>query len=789
MAAGRDGAPLSGAPVATPAVAHNAWVAQLDYDLHKLGWRAFQDLCAVVLQRVLGQTFHGFADSNDAGRDGAFHGSWAPPGTSPAGLLRGLADPSTATVAQCKFSSSGSGTLTPSMLWNEVEKARLLHEHGLCDAYLLLTNLRISGNTEAWLTDELQKAGIAKVLTLDGAWICQTISQNADLRRYVPRVYGLGDLGLILDDRRMRQAAALMARLQDDLGTFVPTAAYRRAADALSGHGFVLLLGEAACGKSTIAATLALAALDDWGLGVRRVDSAAELVAAWDPDDPSQLFWVDDAFGAIRHDPALTDGWSRRLDQVMTAVEQGARVILTSRDYIYRDARHHLKDYAYPRLREQQVVVDVTELSPEERRQILYGHLKAGDQPKAVLTRWRPHLRQAVEVERFQPEVARRLAHQAFTRADGLWSADQLAAYFARPVAFLADVVRRLDPATRAAMACVYLSGNELPAPVAFTPALADAVRRLGATEPAVLAAFASANGTFLQLSQDAGGDAVWRFRHPTIREGFAAVVAEDPNAVAVFLDGLEPDELVQQVDCGQGNAPGTLVRVPTSLYVKVITKVPVPLPRAGTVWLHPAAWFLTHRCSPAFLRGWAAHHAGGLDHLSEFGMYTEAFWQPGLLAALHGAGALPEPARQAVAERLSQQACWLDIGWAAGPGAELLTDDEARAIREQVRQQILPDLLNNIDEDASGYGDDVEPAEKYQHSLEVVKAYKLVFADEADVTARLSEAEAHIVSEVQRREEEDPSGPSGSPTTAAAEGNGPGDGRRDEFDDVADGR
>jgi hypothetical protein len=38
-------------------------------------------------------------------------------------------------------------------------------------------------------------------------------------------VYGLGDLGRILDDRRLRQAEALLARLWLDLATFVPTAA------------------------------------------------------------------------------------------------------------------------------------------------------------------------------------------------------------------------------------------------------------------------------------------------------------------------------------------------------------------------------------------------------------------------------------------------------------------------------------------------------------------------------------------------------------------------------------
>ena len=32
-------------------------VALIDYDLHKLGWRAFQDLCAVILQGVAQSRF------------------------------------------------------------------------------------------------------------------------------------------------------------------------------------------------------------------------------------------------------------------------------------------------------------------------------------------------------------------------------------------------------------------------------------------------------------------------------------------------------------------------------------------------------------------------------------------------------------------------------------------------------------------------------------------------------------------------------------------------------------
>lgn len=73
----------------------------ISYDLHKLRWRAFQDLSAVVLQHALGQTFHTFADSNDGGRDGAFYGGWLAANTeTTASLPRRLVD-APAVVAQC----------------------------------------------------------------------------------------------------------------------------------------------------------------------------------------------------------------------------------------------------------------------------------------------------------------------------------------------------------------------------------------------------------------------------------------------------------------------------------------------------------------------------------------------------------------------------------------------------------------------------------------------------------------------------------------------------------------
>lgn len=757
-------------------------MADVTYDLHKLGWRAFQDLSAVIMQTVLGQTFHAFADSNDGGRDGAFHGSWRT-GADPAALPGGEALTG-ATVAQCKFSAAPTGTLTPAALKDEVAKAAALHKSGLCDNYLLLTNLRVTGRTDQWLGDTLASHGVKQALALDGSWISQQISLNPRLRRYVPRVYGLGDLGQILDDRRLEQARVLLSRLREDLVTFVPTAPYRAAADALANHRFLLLLGEPAVGKTTIAATLSVAALDEWGCGVHRVDSAAELVQAWNPNEPDQLFWVDDAFGAIRHDAALTDGWARRLDQLMTAVKGGARVILTSRDYIYKDARPHLKTYAYPLLDEAAVVVNVADLTPDEKRRLLYNHLKAGDQPAAVLRKWRPHLPAVADVEQFQPEVARRLGSRAFTSGVALIGRKELVDYMERPTAFLRDVLRQLPPGDRAALATVFLSGDGLAVPVQLDQRLQDAVQRLGATDADVLPAFSRLEGTFLRLSDNVAGDPFLAFRHPTIREGFAATVADEANLVGILIDGLTNEELVRQVDCG-GRQRGTLIRVPTALYGKVATRVPVPSAGSYSVWFNPVAAFLLYRCSDDFLAVWAAAHQQQLHRIAGFGMQVDAHWQPKVLARLHRAGVLPEAVRSEAVTKLAEYAVdFFDPGWLQDDIRDLFSDAEREAELQRFRDQSLDRFSELVHESADGYDDDVSPDQRYDLARTAIRLYSREFPDDTEVQAVLAEAAAEVAQAVQEAEQTYLPPPSRSLAAAMPQQAQPAS-DRDEFDDV----
>jgi hypothetical protein len=268
------------------------------FELHTLGWRSFQDLCAAVLREVWAQSVQPFADSRDGGRDGAFYGRWkAPPGITdlPEGPF----------VFQCKFLARRDQTLSLSLLEGELAKIKNLVSQGLCNSYVLMTNARVTGYSEQAIRRAIADQGVSHPLVLRGQWLSQTSALSQRLRMFVPRVYGLGDLSQILDERAYGQARALLDYLQEDLSTFVVTEAYRHAARAMDEHGFCLLLGEPAVGKSVIAATLAMTALDHWGSLTIRADGPEDVVTHWNPNEPDQFFWIDDAFGSLRHERAL----------------------------------------------------------------------------------------------------------------------------------------------------------------------------------------------------------------------------------------------------------------------------------------------------------------------------------------------------------------------------------------------------------------------------------------------------------------------------------------------------
>lgn len=479
------------------------------YDLHRLGWHGFQQLGLTVTREVFGQTVESFLDTADGGRDGAFAGTWV----DESGLtLTGKF------VIQCKFTSKPDRNLRVVDLRDESEKAKCLVQAGLCDVYILMTNAGVSGSAAQEIEKLFTQAGVKHVRIFGSTWICDQIRANKRLRMMVPRVYGLGDLSQILDERAYDQARALLASLQEDLSKVVITSAYHHAAEALNKHGFVLLVGEPAAGKTTIASMLSMAALDQWGCSTLKLDDPGKVIEHWNPIEPEsepQFFWIDDAFGVMQYESYLVHRWNHALPQVKAMLRTGTKIVMTSRDYIYNRARNDLKESAFPLLRESQVVIDVHDLKSDEREQILYNHIKLGEQPLEFRTEIKPHLAYVASHRRFVPETARRLGDPLFTQHLHLSRSD-LGEFVDKQEQLMQEVLGGLDEHSKAALGLIYMRNGMLESPIELEETERNAVERLGSNLGGCLTALDCLKGSLVQ-HVEAGETAFWRFKHPQL--------------------------------------------------------------------------------------------------------------------------------------------------------------------------------------------------------------------------------------------------------------------------------
>lgn len=702
------------------------------YDLHLLGWKSFQDLCHTITSEVLGQTVESFLDSRDGGRDGAFTGVWRETGQE---------DLTGAFVIQCKFTSKANHVLRASDLSSEATKTRRLVAHGLCDSYVLMTNAGISGAGDEGIQELFRSAGAKRVRVLGSTWITQKIRENQRLRMLVPRLYGLGDLSQILDERAYAQARSILDSMREDLAKVIVTDAYRRAVDAVDQHGFVLLVGEPAAGKTTIASLLAMAALDQLDASVLKLDEPSKVIEHWNPTEPSQFFWLDDAFGVTQYDDSLVRGWNHVLPQIESMLHGGTKIVMTSRDYIYNRARNHLKESAFPRLSERQVVIDVHDLSIDEKRQILYNHLKLGKQPSSFRTKIKPHLEDVASHARFMPETARRMADPFFTKGLTI-SKHHIAQFVERREQLLQETLKGLDSDSRAALALIYMRNGRVESPFHLQLSEAEALERLGSNPGGCIAALEALKGSLVLHSRE-DGEPAWRFKHPTIGDAYAAILVQNPEHLGIFIEGSAPEELISQVTCGDVGIENAVV-VPRSLYPQMLGKLEKllrsPAHESEGLSISRAKSrlqsFLASRCSEEFLALYLERNPDVLDQLSNPSPFLSYSSGVVLAKRLYDLGLLPEENRETFIETVSEY-IFLGLDASALGNTRIrgfFTDDEFEGLVQRVQVELLPRLDDIRLEWESRYDWERQPDSHVDNILEFLDYVKVPFEDDEGI-------------------------------------------------------
>lgn len=753
-----------------------------DFAFHTLGWYQFQALTVSILQEVLGQTVEVAASGKDAGIDAFFRGTWKP--------ISGEAYTGTF-VAQAKYSRYAGKSLTEGLLAKEIPKLITLVKDAGVNHYFVLTNHVVSFERKLEIERHICNSTGLQTATIYGpdqltAWI----KESSRLRMMVPRVYGLGDLSEIVDQRARLQARAILDSFNSRLRTVVPTDAYRRAANALDEHRFVLLIGDPMTGKTTISYALALAALDHAQLSVFIVKSPSEFIEHWNPDDPKRFFWVDDVFGQTQLDRGLTFEWTREFDRLQAAIDRGARFIFTTRTYIWNDAKLLTKRHAFPLIDNSQVHIHVENLTKAEKCQILYHHVRMGEQTTTFKKAIHPYLKSLTDIRNFLPEAARRLGSPFFTNAiPNPPSEKSLREFFEKPLPILIDIIRQLEVDAKALLAIMFARGGSLPAPLLLTTADREFIELMGSTPEKVLSAVATLNENLIRRVVDFDGNATYVFVHPTVRDALASITGDTPDWLRIYLAGVDFNVALGEVSCGNLGLHGVRVIVPPSEFDSFLRGFRAYSEQPHRNGPDPLD-FLATRCSKAFLALVVESYPNVLQRPNY--RYERIASEPwlALMATLNDCNLLDEELRNE-AVRTMVSASEEDISFAQDAQImKLFTEVQREECLERIRDRYIPRLPGAIESHAENYEPSYGVVEDYFGNFaEYCDAAKELFADDWQRLQMLSKAEKTMracIDDLEERyaepEPDDDRGGYGLSETSEPSG-----GESDVFEDVAD--
>jgi len=708
-----------------------------DLALHTLGWKAFQDLSAHVCEEVLHRPVEIYREAQDAGQDASFFSKMD---VGSGQVLQG--------TIQCKFTSSPSHTFKLGDISAELGNIAKLVADGHASFYVLITNMSVDGATAAKLKLKLKELGVRYPHIFGKQFLVWAIRRSARLRALVPRIYGLGDLSIILDDRKAAQTRALLKHLAPTLKVYVPTDAHVEAVKALDAHRIVLLLGAPATGKSTIAAILATLA-DDSEHQIFKSDGPHDLLRQWNPDGKGAFHWIDDAFGPNQMREDFVDTWVSIMPKVQAAMAGGNNFVLTSRRHIYEAAKPRLGARNHPLFRHDKAIVNVGDTTKPQREQILYNHMKGGDQPSEWKSQVKPYLSALADLSEFLPELARRLADPLYTQRLVL-KRDALVAFFKEPKEHLMQVIRELSVAHQAALVLVFLHRSRLPVGRREQAMETVVLNHFGINLVALGDAVNQMTGSFL-VEKSEGPETFLSFVHPTFADAITTILEESAEMIELYFLGAKIDVLMTNIVCEGASIIEDAIVLPDRFRPKLIDRLSeVPDERASNAALFS---FLADRASDAVFRDAITRYSAVFERQNHHSWNILSDSKARACARALSLGVLPEVVRGRMSARLESAIVDdLDISF--------LEDDDLLALilPSRLLKVFVPlraKLAEKVEVRASDIADeadlDSEPSDNFDELTDILNAIESLFENDDSMSEPLEEARGAIEEAIER--------------------------------------
>ncbi len=712
-----------------PRQAQGAWT---DLALHTLGWKSFQDLCAQVCEEILNLPVEIYREAQDGGQDATF--VWH---------RKKKNEKARNVTVQCKFTSKSDRSLKLGDLKQEEENIIDLKAIGQAETYMLMTNMTVAAPDAIAIKRRLRELGVLHAHVFGREFLTRVIRASATLRALVPRVYGLGDLSTILDERKAEQTSALLGHMLPTLQVYVPTTPHREAVRSISKHGIVLLLGNPATGKSTIAAILATIAVENVKSRCFKVESPDDLIHHWNPNEAGGFYWIDDAFGPNQMREDFVDKWIAIMPKVQAAIAAKNIFVLTSRRHIYEAAKPKLGTKNHPLFRDSEAVVNVGKLTPEEKQLILYNHIKMGNQP----TPWRglvkSHLEALANEPDFLPEIARRLGDRAYTR---FLSCDRtsLIKFVREPKEHLVQTIRELSKLHRAALTLVFLHRGKMPVG-AISPAMKElVVRHFGIDIESLGNAINELGDSFL-VQMTEGPNKLITFKHPTIGDALSAILGETDGMRELYIRGVKPQTILTETVCANMPEIQDAIVIGEELESLLVERLAENPDDPGTNRLLFA--FLDERASDTAFRKAIEQYPKILGRQAYASHRSEYDPKVRTHARALRLGLLPEHLRASTGDRLEaaifddQDTSFLDDDGILA----LIPSTRVLRLTQRIRDEMLDQIPSLAERVASEADLDIEPEDNFDDLKWTVRTVASLLENDGAAKELIEEAETAI--------------------------------------------
>jgi hypothetical protein len=268
------------------------------------------------------------------------------------------------------------------------------------------------------------------------------------------------------------------------------------------------------------------------------------------------------------------------------------------------------------------------------------------------------------------------------------------------------------------------------------------------------------------------------------VRDAIAGIVADDPELLDIYIAGAPENRIVREVACGISGINGVRVVVPPSRFPAMAHRI--------SHWhvtslddRQERARFLLHRCDQGFLHELIQQNPSFPESLTVM-HYLDSWEEVATLARLASFGLLSEEIRRRKVAAIVQIAVEsVDAGFASRSIRPIFQTGEFEELRQRVRDEVIPNLEQFVDEERSNLGSRQNPEDQlWAFRSELIDLKKLYTGDEeAEGMIEYGEACLRQAIESERlREEEDPPDDYDHFGSGVLDGD---DGHRSMFDDV----